>query len=52
MELERVTEDGVELTDTTAYDPFMVHIEGNYGDPSFKLLAIKGAKDSWREDYQ
>ena len=52
LELESVTEDGVELTDTTAYDPFVVHVEGNYSEPGFKLFAIKGAKDSWREDYQ
>lgn len=54
LELESVTEDGVELTDTSAYDAFRLQLQGSPYDstPGFTLLAIEGEANTWREDYR
>jgi len=54
LELDSVTEDGIELDDTSDYDSFAVHIEGSPydGTDGFTLFAVEGESNTWREDYQ
>ena len=54
LELESVTEDGVELDDVTDYEPFAVHLEGSPydDDPGFTLFAVENETNTWLEAYR